>query len=108
MKYYALLNQTGGCDYTHRCGLDIKEIPNATSMDEAISMWEDMMFSEDYYYKGEFALSEITILEVNDQTELNVELLYHRESIKEAERKRTKTQNKEYLEYLKLKEKYEK
>ena len=68
-KYIAVLRQSGGCDYTIGCGIEVVKL-DAESMDDAQRECEALL--ENNYWDVESRLDSITVHEVTRSSEMDL------------------------------------
>lgn len=114
MKYIAVVKQAGyGCDYTINCGLDVIELKGAKSNFEAVQLLKEIMFNEEHPqyrgFEGEQSLDSIKIYAYYSASPIDVDADFlYKERENELKVEKLKEENqKEYEEYLKLKEKFD-
>lgn len=111
MKYYLYEVQNGGCDYTIGCGRRLREIKDATSMQEAIDKvcvidaGEDPILRTD---NDELSPNKATILAVAEQHEIDLDKLRSDRENLQNEIAKAEEDKKEREQYEKLKAKFEK
>lgn len=106
MKYYAAINQTGGCDYTIKCGFDLVEIKNAIDIEHAEKLFKEMIFHEDNSYYDERALSSAKIISVVAEKNVDIKAIYHQRFCDQELKSKEIIDLNEYEEYQRLKEKF--
>lgn len=110
MQYFLYEEQGEGCDYTIGCGQRLREIPDVSNMDEALSLVSTLDTSSDWCLcsdNKEFELKRAQLLEVADVKEINLQRLQvARDAVrKQEEQQRVVSQEK--TEYERLKKKFE-
>ena len=101
MKYFLKEFQSGGCDYTIRCGERLTEI-KADTMEDAVREAVSRIVTE-----GERAVDSAVVLEVSATHSINIKSLKEdrRRAKKEAEAAAASA--KERAEYERLKQKFQ-
>lgn len=104
MKYKAFLTQSGGCDYTIACGQKVINI-EANNILEAK---EKLIEIIEENYTGEMELSKCEIFEINEVVVCNLHDIYKRIEDAKYREEQSAKDKKEYEEFLRLKNKFEK
>lgn len=107
--YKAILRQEGGCDYSIGCGISIIDL-TADTWNDAIDELKDYL-KENHSRYVEVRLENVTLLELTDSKEIDMERFYkeYDEEV-EAEKQKQKAIKKEKRdkrEYERLKAKFE-
>ena len=106
MSYIAWIRQRGeGCDYTIGCGHNLYEL-KAETQEEAFAAVEAMM-AETVCFDHAEQYEAITIYEVVDIYEVNVDALYKKEEARLATLAAQDIEQKEKALYERLRGKYE-
>lgn len=106
MPKYILYAQAGeGCDYTIACGKEVYVL-NASSMDEAKK--ETGVFIKENFSSDERRLHKAILYEVTNEVTLDIESIYKVITAEAKEKSLDELNEKERMEYERLKRKFEK
>jgi hypothetical protein len=100
--FYAFLQGDGGCDYTMGCNLKLVNLKGATTWEDAEKKAAKLY--EDY---SEYC-SQITILEVNEERDFDVDAYKNKLKAERDMAKAIEEEKKAREQYNKLKERFEK
>lgn len=114
MKYFAYMNNDGGCDYTIGCNRELVELP-ANSMREALELLRHELVEhgrasvdeERSYFTSDIGeLREITVFEVSNSVQVDVGPIkaQHKERQRELEKERKQSERR--AEYERLKQEF--
>lgn len=101
--YIGYLNQGGGCDYTIGCGETIINI-KADSIDEAVNKLYEKI--KESYSHEDRRLEYAQLFEVNSIVDLNLTEIYEKIDLQEKQRIAFEREQREMLEFERLKSKY--
>jgi hypothetical protein len=104
MKYFAYLQQEGGCDYTIGCGNKLLILKSSNKEDATQELKNEI--EENFTENSEYELKSILLIE-GELTEINVDLWYEEFHTKNEKEELKQKEKEEKRLYEKLKTKFE-
>lgn len=108
MKFLLIMIQDGGCDYTIRCGLDIQEIEANNRVDALEKAFQIMAYDWNDSPQIDEEIDRASLYEICGEKTV-IPLADYRLNLrqKEIDKQITQEEDREYQEFMRLKEKYE-